>query len=627
MLILLILACPNDQKLGVYDAEPSASIVNPIDGAVVNEGETVTFVANAQDRETPLDELAVSLTDSVVGLLGEGLAVEEGGTVAFPAVATGVGPHTVTLTVVDSAGQSASASVAFTVADVAEAPTIAVVHPESGESARDDQPFLFVASVADAQDAPETLTVSVVSDEAGPLCEGVPDAVGTVQCEATLAAFTHHLTFTVTDPGGLSGTAGAGLLVRDHEDIDDDLDGWSELQGDCDDADNRAHPGASETFDGVDEDCDGQADNDTSGFDDDGDGYTELDGDCDDADASSNPGGTEVVDGADNDCDGVLENDTTVFDDDGDGWTEAGGDCDDTHLESYPSATELEDGLDNDCDSVTDEGTAAYDDDLDGYSENAGDCDDAADDVYPGAPEDTGNYVDEDCNGVAEEDFDADGYLSLSTGGDDCDDADASTFAGSAPEDSLTDCMTDADDDDFGDSSAPAGVTAGSDCDDGDDTINPDATEECDGTDNDCDGSVDEVNASGCSTRYYDYDSDSYGSSAVAGQCLCAASGYYTSSYNTDCYDQNANAYPGATAYRTSDRGDGSYDYDCSGSNEKKYDDVGVCTITSLCAVTKGWKSSVKSCGSSGDYITACAFSLALLDCSATTSSYTQACR
>ena len=625
MILLLILGCPNDQKLSVYDDQPTASFVSPIDGAVINEGETLTFVANAQDRETPVDELGVSLWDSVSGSLGEDIPVGEGGTIAFPVVASGLGPHTVTLTVTDNAGQSVTASVAFTVADVAEAPTISVVHPATGETARNDQPFLFVAQVADAQDAPETLTVAVVSDEAGPLCEGIPDEVGTVSCEATLAAFTHHLTFTVTDPGGLTGTAGAGLLVQDHEAIDDDLDGWSESQGDCDDLDPNAHPGAIETYDGVDEDCDGAVDNDTSGYDDDGDGWTELDGDCDDADGTSYPGGTEVVDGADNDCDGVEENDTTVYDDDGDGWTEAGGDCDDARFESYPTAAELEDGLDNDCDGVVDEGTNAYDDDGDGWSENAGDCDDTAPDVYPGADEDLLNYVDEDCNGVAEADFDSDGSLSLTTGGDDCDDADPFTFPGAAPEESATDCMTDADDDDFGDDSPVAGVVVGTDCDDGDDAIHPDATEECDGTDNDCDTGVDEVNADGCDTYYYDFDSDGYGS--TTSQCLCSASGYYTSNYSTDCYDSNASAYPGATTYRTSDRGDGSYDFDCSGTSDKRYTDVGVCTLSSLCAVSKGWKTSVKSCGNSGDYITACAFSITLLDCSATTSTYTQSCR
>ncbi len=40
--------------------------------------------------------------------------------------------------------------------------------------------------------------------------------------------------------------------------VDDDGDGYSEVQGDCDDGNNRVHPGAPEVaWDGVDQDCDG----------------------------------------------------------------------------------------------------------------------------------------------------------------------------------------------------------------------------------------------------------------------------------------------------------------------------------------------------------------------------------
>ena len=42
--------------------------------------------------------------------------------------------------------------------------------------------------------------------------------------------------------------------------------------------------------------------------DDDGDGFSEFDGDCDDTNASIFPGAPEVQDGIDNDCDGILDN-------------------------------------------------------------------------------------------------------------------------------------------------------------------------------------------------------------------------------------------------------------------------------------------------------------------------------
>ena len=37
--------------------------------------------------------------------------------------------------------------------------------------------------------------------------------------------------------------------------LDDDLDGWSVQDGDCDDNDPAVHPGAEEGCDGIDTDC------------------------------------------------------------------------------------------------------------------------------------------------------------------------------------------------------------------------------------------------------------------------------------------------------------------------------------------------------------------------------------
>jgi hypothetical protein len=68
-------------------------------------------------------------------------------------------------------------------------------------------------------------------------------------------------------------------------------------------------------------------------------------------------------------------------------------------------------------------------------------------------------------------DGDNDGYL---PNGDDCDDADPLTYPGAATQDSETDCMTDADQDGFGDDSPEnEAITPGSDCDDSDPDINP----------------------------------------------------------------------------------------------------------------------------------------------------------
>ena len=48
------------------------------------------------------------------------------------------------------------------------------------------------------------------------------------------------------------------VLTQDN--VDDDNDGYSENQGDCDDTDSTVYPGATEVCDGLDNDCNGQID-------------------------------------------------------------------------------------------------------------------------------------------------------------------------------------------------------------------------------------------------------------------------------------------------------------------------------------------------------------------------------
>jgi len=185
--------------------------------------------------------------------------------------------------------------------------------------------------------------------------------------------------------------------------LDEDGDGYTPDEGDCDDGDPAVHPGGVEQPNHVDDDCDGIVDEGTDYHDDDGDGYSEADGDCHDGDPTVHPGAPETPDHVDEDCDGDVDEGTDYFDDDGDGYTEADGDCMDDHVWVYPGATELGDHLDNDCDGQIDEGLDVTDDDGDGYSEADGDCDDHDPGLNPGATEVADNHRDDDCDGVIDE--------------------------------------------------------------------------------------------------------------------------------------------------------------------------------------------------------------------------------
>lgn len=217
---------------------------------------------------------------------------------------------------------------------------------------------------------------------------------------------------------------------------DDDGDSVRVCSGDCDDTRSTVFPAAPELCDGRDNDCDDQVD---EGFvdinedgvldcleeDEDNDGQTPAEGDCDDTDPTVYDGATELCDGIDNDCDGLVPLDEV--DADADGFAVCEGDCDDTEATVFPDAEELCDGIDNDCDGLLSDDES--DVDGDGIAECDGDCDDANPNIHPGAVE-TCDGLDNDCDGVVpetEDDLDGDGVLVCEG---DCDDLDPSTYPG-----------------------------------------------------------------------------------------------------------------------------------------------------------------------------------------------------
>ena len=198
------------------------------------------------------------------------------------------------------------------------------------------------------------------------------------------------------DSAGMTDTAASTQTLPDS-----DGDGATD-DADCAPHDPAVFPGATESCNGADDDCDsltdepGAADAATWRPDSDGDGAGDPEIalmacappqgyvadnperlDCDDGDAAIFPGAPEVCNSADDDCDGLTDLDdpdndpastlTRYADADGDGWgsgdpvvwceetgVEVGGDCDDSDPDAHPEAAEYCDGEDDDCDGAID---------------------------------------------------------------------------------------------------------------------------------------------------------------------------------------------------------------------------------------------------------------------------------
>lgn len=160
------------------------------------------------------------------------------------------------------------------------------------------------------------------------------------------------------------------IPVDSSDPTDADGDGITAEDGDCDDNNADIYPGRTEDCNGVDDNCNGLADE----------GFSDSDGD-----STADCMDVEDCDGLDNDGDAGV--DEGFADADGDGVADCVG-------------AEICDGLDNDGDSLVDEG---YDVDGDGVTQCQDDCDDSDATAYPGNSEVDGDGVDNDCDGMTDE--------------------------------------------------------------------------------------------------------------------------------------------------------------------------------------------------------------------------------
>lgn len=284
-----------------------------------------------------------------------------------------------------------------------------------------------------------------------------------------------------------------------------------------------------EVCDGVDNDCDGEVDEDFVWYTDaDGDGFgapgtgavaciqppntVSNDADCNDSDPAITVVGTTCDDGDPNTLNDHVRADCQCL-----GFEQ--GDCPPGEiLDCNGNCAPLLFIDDFSCDNGSFEWEGnLIDFNCAAFYFDGGDC--------AGCPPEECNGADDDCDGIVDEGFiwyvdaDGDGYGANGSGTSQC---------------------------------TPPGagfVQIEGDCDDADETINPGATEACDGIDNDCDGTVDDD-----FIWFVDADGDGHGSTVPLGvHCTQPPN---SAADSTDCNDADPDTYVGVDLFVTTENDD-----------------------------------------------------------------------
>ncbi len=234
---------------------PTVVLIGPTSGSVYLEGDEITFVGTVTDNEQAWETLDTSLVSSIDGAFWAGNP-DSNGTVSVGWDALTAGTHTVTLKAEDADGNVASSDVTFIVEED-QAPSALVLSPVAGESFWTTDSITFEGEVSDEDTPAVDLAVEWTSDLDGVLSTSPADSSGYTAFSTSLEEGSHVITLTATDETPLDGSDSITIDVIDPNNWDDDGDGYTENEGDCDDAESDANPGETEICDDIDNDCDG----------------------------------------------------------------------------------------------------------------------------------------------------------------------------------------------------------------------------------------------------------------------------------------------------------------------------------------------------------------------------------
>ena len=186
--------------VGPPNAAPLCEITSPTNNSAGATGNVVQFTATTSDVDIPADMLTLTWSSDKDGELGSSTPSSTG-EVLFMFSDLSVNAHTITMTVTDEIGATCTDFIAYT---VGTPPTITIDQPMDGEIYSEGDILSFAATVSDAQDQPDEVTLDWQLNGTPFSTQGATSTGTAMFSDSSLAFGAYNLIVTATDSDGLT---------------------------------------------------------------------------------------------------------------------------------------------------------------------------------------------------------------------------------------------------------------------------------------------------------------------------------------------------------------------------------------------------------------------------------------
>lgn len=197
-------------NVGPPNSAPLCEITAPTMGSAGPQNQNIDFMASVSDVDIASNLLTVTWSSDKDGDLGSSTP-NSSGDVLFSYSALSVNTHTVTMTVTDEIGTSCTDFISYT---VGTPPEIVLDTPINGDVYSEGENILFSATVSDAQDQPDDITLDWVLNGTSVSTQGATSSGTATWLDSSLPPGTHTLIVTATDTDGLDDSTQAIFTIN-----------------------------------------------------------------------------------------------------------------------------------------------------------------------------------------------------------------------------------------------------------------------------------------------------------------------------------------------------------------------------------------------------------------------------